>query len=282
MARGGNPNSQSRLANQYPPALDQRHRASGISGVRSQDKPSEALIERMRAAKSVVVITGAGISTESGLPDFRSKGTGVWEKHDPAAVGSGSGFAQNPDLIWQLYVDDLMAADVQPNSGHQALCDLKQQGLVTSIITQNVDGLHQASGFDEADVLEIHGNVRNAECHSCGLTLPLSEVKRLARQAPACPKCTSPMQPSIVLFGQQPRGHERARELVRNADVVMAVGTSLQVEPVASLPRYARRHRAFVSIVTAGATPYDDKRWWRDERVIAQCGSWLSALAKSF
>jgi NAD-dependent deacetylase len=279
MARGGtSSNRQDAEVSAPDEQIAPAHRHKG-QPVRHQHAPSPELVKRVRAARSVVVLTGAGISTESGLPDFRGQ-EGLWNRMDPIESSSTIGFRKDPNRIWQLYVDG-MEDNLAPNAGHEAIARLQKAGCIDFVITQNVDGLHERAGSPEQSVLTVHGDLKRAECHRCGESWPLAEAAawRDGAKAPLCPTCAKPLQPSLVLFGQKPRGLDRARELLKGADVVICLGTSLQVEPVASLPRYARRHRAYVVIVTDGPTPYDDRPWWRDERVHARLGSWLTALA---
>ncbi len=203
------------------------------------------------------MLTGAGISTESGIPDFRSP-TGIWADIDPVEVASIDAFRRDPGRVWEFYGRRLgMLGDIQPNAGHEAIVELERRGLVAGVITQNVDGLHQLAG--SRDVVEVHGSLATAICPSCGRREPIDEVRRLLAQTPVplCPTCAAPLKPGVVMFGEllPAVAIERATSLARAARLVLVVGSSLEVWPVAGLPLEA----AAFAIVNLGATALDDQ-----------------------
>ena len=209
------------------------------------------------ARQPCVVLTGAGISTESGIPDFRSP-TGTWAEVDPFEVASIEAFRRDPERVWSFYrgrIDLLLEAE--PNAGHRALAELEQRGFVDAIVTQNIDSLHTRAGANE--VVEVHGSIRSALCPSCGYEEELDGVRAQLeeRDAPRCADCGSVLKPGVVLFGEllPPAALERATELARRAALVLVVGSTLEVWPVAGLPLEAR---AF-AIVNRGPTALDGR-----------------------
>nr|WP_221203113.1 Sir2 family NAD-dependent protein deacetylase [Modestobacter versicolor] len=216
----------------------------------------------MAAARRICVLSGAGISTESGIPDYRGP-DGVWTR-DPDAekLVTLSWYLRDPEIrrrSWLLR-RELATADVRPNPGHQALVDLAQQGRLRALLTQNIDGLHQAAG--STDVLELHGTVHQVVCTSCGARMPIGEV--LARvdagePDPACPVCGGVLKTATVYFGEalDPAVIDAAAQAAADCDVLLAVGTSLGVHPAAGLVEVAHAAGARVVIVNAEPTPYD-------------------------
>lgn len=233
-----------------------------------------ALARWLEEAACAYAFTGAGISTESGLPDFRSAG-GVWSGVDPMREGHLHTFLNEPDRVWRFYTDRLgQAAGAEPNTGHRALAALEAHGLLRAVVTQNVDGLHQAAG--SRDVLELHGSLTRARCLECDAIVAMEEAlsRRHDELAPAC-DCGRPLKPDIVLFGE-PLGPalQQAQELALESDLVLALGSSLQVRPAADLPKLTRR-RGRLAIVTASRTPLDHKAQLRSS---APLGLLLAAL----
>ncbi|HWQ23767.1 MAG TPA: NAD-dependent deacylase [Gaiellaceae bacterium] len=219
--------------------------------------PAAALAALLVERQPCVVLTGAGISTESGIPDFRSPG-GLWAQVDPFEVASIEAFRRDPERVWDFYrarIDALLAA--QPNPGHYALAELERRGLVQAVITQNIDTLHTRAGSRE--VVEVHGSIRTATCLACLWTEGLEGVlAQLAeRPAPICPRCGRVLKPGVTLFGEllPPGAIERALELARAAALMLVVGSSLEVWPAAGLPLEAR---AF-AIVNRGPTALDEQ-----------------------
>jgi NAD-dependent protein deacetylase/lipoamidase len=217
------------------------------------------------------VLTGAGISTESGIPDFRSP-TGIWAQYDPMEYATIGAFRRDPVKVWEFYAlrfEALMTAE--PNAGHLALAELEQRSLVSAIVTQNVDGLHLRAGSQE--VIEVHGSMRTAECLDCGEQVPLDPA---ARQ---CPRCGSILKPGVVMFGELlPEGAmERASELARAAGLLLVVGSSLEVYPVAGLLEETVTSGGALAIVNRGPTPYDTLA---TVRIDGGAGETLSALMR--
>jgi NAD-dependent deacetylase len=216
----------------------------------------------IRAADSVVALTGAGISVPSGIPDFRSPQTGLWEKVDPMAVAHISVWRRDPATFWGFYGQRFAILDgKQPNGAHRALAELERRGALDAVITQNIDGLHAAAG---SDPIEVHGSIATASCLSCGASYPLSDTKRRLDADPeGIPRCDcgKVLKPDVVLFGELlPEAEiQRGYELAARADLLLCVGSSLEVWPVAELPQVTLDAGGAVAIVTMGATPYDHR-----------------------
>ncbi|CAI49972.1 Sir2-type NAD-dependent protein deacetylase [Natronomonas pharaonis DSM 2160] len=206
------------------------------------DQTLSAAANAVRDAETVAALTGAGVSTASGIPDFRSE-DGLWNEYDPNDFHM-SRFRADPAGFWRDRVEliaDLFGDGVEPNAAHEALADLEAAGHLNTLITQNVDGLHQAAGSD--DPIEIHGNGRRAACTGCNRRIDIDEaVQRVTagEAPPTCERCGDVLKPDVVLFGEQLPKHDlmRAQSAAREADVFLAVGSSLTVEPAASLPRH--------------------------------------------
>ena len=223
-----------------------------------------------------VVLTGAGISTESGIPDFRSP-TGLWADVDPFEVASIKAFRRDPARVWSFYRERIdVLLDAKPNAAHSALAQLERKGLVSAVVTQNIDMLHSRAGSEE--VVEVHGSIRSAQCLRCLWTEPAAAV--LAQLAetpvPACPQCGEPLKPGIVLFGEVlPAGAmERAVQLARGARLMLVVGSSLEVWPVGGLPLEAQS----LVIVNRGPTALDDRALLK---IDAGAGETLAAVLAS-
>ncbi len=211
----------------------------------------------MRANRPCVVLTGAGVSTESGIPDFRSA-TGIWAEVDPFEVASITAFRRDPARVWSFYRERIgILRDAEPNAAHRAIAELERRGLVGAVITQNIDLLHERAGSRE--VVEVHGSIRSAQCPGCLWTEPADSVlaQLEASPTPSCPHCGEVLKPGVVLFGELLPGAalERATHLARSARLVLVVGSSLEVWPVAGLPLEAR---AF-AVVNRGPTALDDR-----------------------
>jgi NAD-dependent deacetylase len=216
-------------------------------------------------ARRICVLTGAGISTDSGIPDFRGP-NGVWTR-DPDAekLSTLSYYLADPDIrrrAWRMR-RDMGYADVRPNAGHAALVELERQGRLAALITQNVDGLHQAAGSSPDRVLEIHGTVHAVACLSCGdRTTMRSALDRVdaGDEDPACLVCGGVLKSATISFGQEldERVLEACAVAAADCDVLLAVGTSLQVWPAAGLVEIAAAHGARVVVVNAEETPYDE------------------------
>jgi NAD-dependent deacetylase len=213
----------------------------------------------------LVVLTGAGISTDSGIPDFRGP-NGVWTK-DPKAERAATlshyvGDAEVRRRAWRTRADSPLFG-AEPNAGHRALAELDRRGKLHLLITQNVDGLHQAAGVDPTRVVEVHGNVREWACLTCGARGPMSEALarvRAGEDDPPCPACGGIIKSATISFGQSlvPEDIERSELAALEADVLLAVGSTLQVYPVAGIVPMAKRAGARLVIVNAEPTPFDD------------------------
>lgn len=213
----------------------------------------------LRTAGRAVALTGAGISTESGLPDFRSPG-GLWANVDPMTIASRSALERRPEAFYEFYRHRLSKlGQAQPNAGHAALAALERAGRLHAVITQNVDGLHQAAGSRQ--VIELHGNLREAACTGCGAIGPISLIVRAleAGALPRCRGCEGVLKPNVVLFEDlMPEGPwQRAVLAARACDVMLVVGSSLQVTPAAYLPQETLDRGGRLIIVNREATPYD-------------------------
>jgi len=214
------------------------------------------LAELIRANQPCVALTGAGVSTESGIPDFRSAG-GIWSHYDPYEVGSIDAFRRDPARVWEFYGLRLgVLADAEPNAAHHALARLEAAGLLDAVITQNVDRLHAAAG--SRDVVEVHGSIERAECIACGAEVAPDELRRLL-PLPVCPRCGAVLKPGVVMFGEllPEAAIDRAVELARGAALLLVVGSSLEVWPVAGLPEETLGHGGKLAIVNRDPTRYD-------------------------
>ena len=221
----------------------------------------DRLAELIRSARSVVALTGAGISVPSGIPDFRSPGTGIWANVDPMEVAHISVWRRDPARFWSFYGRRFAALDgKRPNGAHRALAELEAAGRLDAVVTQNIDGLHAAAG--SRDIVEVHGSIASASCLACGGRYPLAETRaRLEADAEGVPRCDCgrPLKPDVVLFGEllDEAAMTRASALATGADVLICIGSSLEVYPVAGLPELTLQAGGALAIVTRGETPYD-------------------------
>jgi NAD-dependent deacetylase len=210
-------------------------------------------------AGSVVALTGAGISVPSGIPDFRTPGTGLWENVDPMEVAHIDAWRADPERFWTFYGDRFQTlGDKQPNGAHRALAELERRGRLDAVITQNIDMLHRKAGTQ--DLVEVHGSIEACVCLTCGARPALDDVlERLAAATVPLCDCGRPLKPDVVLFGEflGEAALERAAQLAAGADLLLCIGSSLEVYPVAQLPGITLRHGGDVAIVTQGPTPYD-------------------------
>lgn len=206
--------------------------------------PIQEAAQAIARGRHVIAVTGAGISVESGIPDFRSPG-GIWDTYPPEDYATIDAFLEAPDRVWQLWYDlGAMLGDVQPNPGHHALTELQAMERLDAIITQNIDNLHQESG--SLRVIEYHGNGRHMRCVVCAGPARL-DLSQRSERAPRC-ACGGVMKPDVVLFGEAiPRDAlEAADRAAVLADVVIIVGTSATVYPAAELPVIAKRNGAYI------------------------------------
>ncbi|SMB91750.1 NAD-dependent deacetylase [Thermanaeromonas toyohensis ToBE] len=212
----------------------------------------------LKRSRKTLVLTGAGASTESGIPDYRSKGTGLWQKFDPMEKASITALLTNPEEFyrfnlprWSKYIQ------AEPNVTHRALARLEENGLIYGVITQNIDGLHQKAGSKR--VWEVHGHLRTCHCLECGTSYPFTELIGQFNQGinpPNCPQCRGILRPDVVLF-EDPMSQDyySALEEMKDCETLMVVGSSLQVYPVAELPRLAPK----LIIINKEPTPWDFK-----------------------
>ncbi len=247
-----------------------------------QDPPERvrALADLIAASPRIVAFTGAGISTESGIPDYRGPG-GVWERNAPPTIGD---FLDNPETRRRYWENRLRTypdlAAREPNAGHRALVDLERSGRLIAVVTQNIDGLHLRAGHRADRVTELHGTAHRVRCVACGTSWSGSEVQaRLERGElpPDCPECGGILRTATILFGEPlpPGALDRAVAAAREADLMLVVGSSLVVQPAARLPLIAKRAGAKVAIVNRMETPLDGIA---DVRLFGDAGPTLSAV----
>jgi len=246
----------------------------------------ESLIDNLRdliaASQRVVVFTGAGISTESGIPDFRSPG-GLWTKYQPIDFRDFLASEEMRREFWRRKIStDTAFSQAEPNRGHRAIAHLAEQGKVVSVITQNVDGLHQKSGIPAAKVIELHGNSTYAACLKCNCRYelaPIFEAFRRDEEPPVCSECGGLIKTATISFGQAMPAEEmrRARRESENCDLFLAIGSSLVVYPAASFPVVAKQYGARLVILNRESTPLDH---FADLVLNLEIGPTLGAVAQ--
>ena len=223
---------------------------------------SERLAELIRENQPCVALTGAGVSTESGIPDFRSR-TGMWAEFDPLEYASLGAFLRDPEKVWRFYVPRFaMLTDAEPNRAHRALAVLEALGLLDAVVTQNIDLLHTRAGSKE--VIEVHGSIRTSTCRACGVQYGLEHVLALlavGEGAPRCAGCGAVVKPDVVFFDEllPPAAIDRAYELAERAGLLLVAGSSLEVYPVAGLPDVTLAAGGKVAVVNRGPTPADGR-----------------------
>jgi NAD-dependent deacetylase len=236
---------------------------------------SERLAELIREHQPCVALTGAGVSTESGIPDFRSP-TGMWAQFDPLEFATLGAFQRDPEKVWRFYAPRFsMLTEAEPNRAHLTLAELESYGLLCAVITQNIDLLHERAGSRE--VVEVHGSIRTSTCLSCGARYPLDEVLGLLDAgAPRCTACGEVLKPDVVFFDEllPDEAIDRAYELAGKARLLLVVGSSLEVWPVAELPLVTLRAGGKVVVVNDGPTSVDDRATLKIE---GKAGDTLSA-----
>jgi len=237
----------------------------------------------LSGARSAVVLTGAGISVPSGIPDFRSPGTGLWEKVDPMEVAHIDAWRRDPDRFWEFYGQRFASLiDTRPNSAHEAVAELERRGLIRGVITQNIDRLHRMAGSER--VVEVHGSIEWSRCMECGGRVALDRVVELlgsGEGAPECVACIAPLKPDVVLFGEllPEEAMSEAQALAAEADLMVCIGSSLTVYPVAGLPALTQANGGRVALVTEGETPYDREAAVKlDGDVVAELDALLAAI----
>jgi len=249
---------------------------------RQVDTGVEALAELVGSAERVVALTGAGISVPSGIPDFRTPQSGIWAKVDPMKVATIDAFHRDTRGFWEFYRPRFeMLADKRPNPAHLALAELEARGMLEAVITQNIDRLHRVAGTRE--LIEVHGSVATSSCTTCGSSWPLAEVDALFDEEgiAVCTACMGKVKPDVVLFGEMlpVEQIERARELAEHADLMLCIGSSLEVFPAAGLPELTLEAGGRIAIVTRSSTPYDREAAVRLEGDVAELlPALLSAL----
>jgi NAD-dependent deacetylase len=242
----------------------------------------ERLAELLSASSSTVALTGAGVSVPSGIPDFRTPETGLWANVDPMEVAHIEVFERDPARFWSYYRPRFHSlGDKRPNAAHEALAELERRGLIEGVITQNIDRLHRAAGSQT--VVEVHGSIETSSCTRCAESYGIERVDALfdADGVAVCAACGGPVKPDVVLFGELlPEGAmARARSLAERAELMLCVGSSLAVHPVAGLPQLTLGRGGSLAIVTKGPTPYDEEAEVRlDGEVDMELGALLAAL----
>jgi len=225
------------------------------------DRSISEVVDLISCAKRIVALSGAGISTASGIPDFRSPESGLWNKVSPYLVASIQGFRLRPKAFYNwLRPLAVKIREAQPNAAHMALARLEEMGLLRVVITQNVDGLHQMAGSQR--VLELHGNSRRVTCVKCGMELsskPFIERFIEDGKVPRCPGCKGVMKPNVVLFGEllPVRTLLEAEAEAEACDLMLVVGSSLLIAPASELPSSTQRSGAKLVIINLQPTPVD-------------------------
>jgi NAD-dependent deacetylase len=251
--------------------------------VRATSTGAQQVADLLREAERAVVLTGAGISVPSGIPDFRSTGTGLWENVDPMEVAHIDAWRRDPDRFWSFYGQRFASlVDKQPNDAHRALAELERRGLVRAVITQNIDRLHRLAGTER--LIEVHGSIDQSVCMRCGGRVSIERVVELlatAGGAPLCEACVAPLKPDVVLFGEllPERALAEAQALAMDADLMLCVGSSLEVYPVAGLPAITHGGGGRLVLITQGPTPYDgDAEVKLDGDVVTELRAVVAAL----
>jgi NAD-dependent deacetylase len=242
----------------------------------------ERLAELIRESRCTVALTGAGISVPSGIPDFRTPETGLWANVDPMEVAHIDVFERDPARFWSYYRPRFQSlGDKRPNPAHEALAELERRGLIEGVITQNIDRLHRAGGSE--NVVEVHGSIETSSCRRCAASFEIEEVEELfdADGVAHCSTCGGAVKPDVILFGEllSESAMARARDLAERAELMICVGSSLAVYPVAGLPQLTLERGGRLAIVTKGPTPYDGEAELKlDGEVVAELDALLAAL----
>lgn len=235
------------------------------------------LVSLLRVASRVAVLTGAGISQESGLPTFRDAQEGLWAQYQPEELATPEAFAKNPKLVWDWYaMRREKAKTVQPNPGHYALAEMARQVPHFNLITQNIDSLHQRAG--SVEVVELHGSLGRVKCAQCGQAVSLWQEN--AGEVPRCTACGGLLRPDVVWFGEElpKRALDAAVEAARRADLFFSIGTSGLVQPAASLAMAAKYQKAVVVEINATPTPLSQLA---DFTLTGKAGEILPALVQA-
>jgi NAD-dependent deacetylase len=226
-------------------------------------KKLKNIAEMIVKAQRIVVFTGAGVSTESGIPDFRSPG-GIWTKFDPDdfTIDKFLKSEETRRKQWELLLAGGLFKNILPNRAHQAIAELEKLGKLDCVITQNIDNLHQKAGNDPAKVFELHGNMRWVRCVDCGVRYPMEEILPAVldpNNLPVCPRCGGILKPDVVFFGEALPEETLTQASLRasHCDLMIVIGSSLVVQPASYIPRYAIQARARFVIITLSSTPLD-------------------------
>lgn len=223
----------------------------------------DLLCDLILQAKKIVVFTGAGVSTESGIPDFRSPG-GIWDKYDPDefTIQKFLSSAETRRKHWKMLSESSLITETKPNPAHYAIAELDRLGKLDCVITQNVDNLHQKAGVPENKVFELHGNMKWTICLSCHQRFPTEELLQRIKQETdvlACPNCQGILKPDVVLFGEAlpEKTLTEATRRSQNCDLLIIIGSTLVIYPAAYIPMYAKNAGAKLAIINLSATPLD-------------------------
>src|SRR6266545_1377297 len=221
---------------------------------------AERLAGLIQESECTVALTGAGVSVPSGIPDFRTPGKGLWEKVDPMSVATIDAFHRDTKRFWDFYRPRFhMLSEVQPNPAHEVLAELERRGLCDAVITQNVDRLYSKAGSEQ--LIEVHGSIATASCTSCAASYELEQVESLFDDEgiATCESCAGKVKPDVVLFGEllPAEAMAEAERLCSRADLLLCIGSSLEVYPVAGLPALTLDAGGRLAIVTQSSTPYD-------------------------
>jgi len=228
------------------------------------DDAKQLLADWIRESESLVVFTGAGVSTESGIPDFRSPG-GIWEKYDPREL-TYQKFIADPEvrkIRWKMFMENDALWKAEPNPAHRAIAELHELGKLRAVITQNIDGLHQDAGVPDDKVVEIHGTGREVYCLSCGARWPSAEIRdRIEKEdieIPECTECGGILKTATISFGQQMPEHEvrQSEKLSAAADLMLVIGSTLVVQPAALMPVITKKSGGKVVIINVSETEGD-------------------------
>ena len=246
--------------------------------------PIDQTAEWILQSQRLVVFTGAGLSTESGIPDFRSPG-GVWSRYNPADFDFQNFLAgeASREKYWQMATEMYASIrEARPNPAHLAIYELDRLGKLEAVITQNIDGLHEKAGHGADKIIELHGTALHVSCLNCGKRYNRDEIQERIKQgakAPACDDCRGPLKPATISFGQAMPERETREAYRRSAqsDLFLVIGSSLVVQPAASLPPAAKRGGARLVIINRDPTPYDDLA---DIVIHGQAGPTLAAILK--
>jgi NAD-dependent deacetylase len=235
---------------------------------------STLLVEKLRAAGSVAVLTGAGVSAESGIPTFRDAQTGLWARYSPHELATPAAFLRNPRLVWEWYAHRRSLAEATaPNPAHTALAAFEQRIAEFTLITQNVDGLHWRAGSQ--NVVELHGNITRTKCFDEGIIV--ERWPATDEVPPRCPHCGGRLRPNVVWFGEAlpVEAWDLARAAAQRCQVFLSIGTSGVVRPAADLPFYAKRHGAYIADINLEAS---EPNGVFDEQLIGPAGQILPQL----